>query len=221
VEELTLNSSITSKALEQTNDKLRSTREDLTAVAKHAVESRSLLREQASRIEAIEARINGEDGRLTRLEIDSLISKKKTAWVAGRMYQGYPLPVQATFFIDDVLRGERGDFIRREEQHEIYLRDAAVEGLRILGFQMGSEVRLEEILAMNRPGSPEKAEVAGWLLDLGPSAILHKALSATSTDTGIPSWVQNSIRDGDLRPSYSGNAFSRCIFNECADVRLN
>ena len=215
VEELTHYSTVTTRALAATRQRLDKTRSDLLAVAKHSMENRQLIEQHAERIDAIESKIRDDiEKRLDVLDAKNNIDKTCRAWEAGRLLGGYPQIIQVAFAVDCLLRGKVGHIII--DQHEDYLYDSIVAVMARFGYKGDTAISIEDILENTIIANEDKRQVAAYLLDISNNTPLHKALSESTATGNLPAWVLEEKKIGNFHPSYRPRAFARSLQREAA-----
>jgi hypothetical protein len=114
---------------------------------------------------------------------------------------GYSLPLQVTFVVDDLLRGERGRRIMGDSKVKGFLLDRIVNIAKEKQPEMvGSVLSLtDDWIPSAIVGTTDlKREVASYGVVARPRSYLHNSLSEYMENIKMPDWYFDKQDEGDL-----------------------
>jgi len=185
--------------------KLKETRDDLLCVAKAVCSNHQKIQCIENNLSALDFKLSNQlslaEERLLRVEDKQEVIELTEAWMSGRFYDGYPLPIQIGFVVDDLMRGERGRRIENDPTVKGFLLDRIVNISRSKqpDFTGDTMSLTDDWLPASVVNNVTKRELAAYGLAADSSSYYHNAFSE-HVDTGkLPEWYYVSQDDGHLR----------------------
>lgn len=200
--------------------KLEQTRGELMSVAQAVFANREGIVQIENCLAALDYRLSLKlqeaEERLLKVEDKQEILELTEAWMSGRYYAGYPLPLQVTFVVDDLMRGERGRRIMKNSNAKGFLLDRIINITKEKQPEMvGSTLSLtDNWLPSAALNAGIKRELATYGVASGPQGYLHNSLSAYVSSQKIPEWYFERQENGDLFELMDIVDFTKSLMHE-------
>lgn len=153
---------------------------------------------------------------LERLEGHTRIHEFFAAWKSGRIYNGYPPLVKATFAVDDFSRAEEGSMVFEVPRNRAFFLDCLID---VLNDELGlSKLVWKPLTEWTKRGIPSFAmprrKVAEYLLVPNMDRNLHTVLGIFALTQRLPDWLEQEQEEGVLQGYYETTGLVEALIEE-------
>ncbi|UKP01544.1 YjcZ-like family protein [Nostoc sp. UHCC 0870] len=217
VKNLTIKGSFTNKALTIISNKLIETRQNLETISADNIEL----------ISSLEAVVN-EKINILSSEIKEIKIRQRTqiridevtqAWANNRYYIDYPPLIQAILAIDDLSRGDVGEFLYRDEQLYNLMLDKISNQLKAcIGLSNSDFLPLVEWMSsFGIPKLPEDKEVVSYLIVRKNRKKMPHFIQEYINFEKTPDWFINSQDNGEIPVILHSRLLLECLASDISD----